>query len=177
METFTSPKEAVTNPYFDQSRKAALQSLNYSLLDLPLIDIVTLFNNLPFTYTLQCCYGHFLYSLQKDEHNLQPLPDYDPGIITYRIAYIAFCIRKDSEGIQFRDSLMKLQYIDPGLIQFGSSDWFWEKWLNSYVLQVEPEKYKYFDKAECTWKEALHIEEIRNLIFKELVVILHNFLK
>lgn len=28
--------------------------------------------------------------------------------------------------------------IEPDYLQFGSADWFWERWLNSYALQVEP---------------------------------------
>ncbi len=168
METFTYPIEPVNNPLFEKERQAAVQGINPNELDKPLVDIIGRFNKLKYVYTLQCCYGHFLYGSQSHEHNLLPLPEYDPGMITYRIAYLAFCIRVDTEGLRLCEALMKLQDIDKHFIQFGSADWFWERCINSYVLQVEPERYKYQDIAEVDWSEARHIQKIRTLFFNEL---------
>ena len=175
METFTTAIEPIENPFFDRNKTQALRSLDPDDIDKPILNMINRFNEFPFAFTLQCCYGHFLYGSQKDEHNLLPLPEYDPGMITYRIAYLAFCIKEDKTGLRFRDSLMKLQEIDKDLIQFGSADWFLERYVNSYVLQVEPERFKYQDTAQLTWKEALNIEKIRHLFFTEINDLLLNF--
>ncbi len=168
METFTAARSPIENLFFDQKRKETLMSLELDNIDKPLLDMICRFNELAFSFTLQCCYGHFLYGLQKDEHNLSPLPEYDPGNITYRIAYLAFCVKEDAAGLRFRDSLKKLQDIDRDFIQFGSSDWFWERCVNSYVLQVEPKRFKSLDTAQVSWKEALHIEKVKTLFFLEI---------
>ena len=44
------------------------------MIDEPIIEIVNAFNTLPYCFTLQSCYGHFVYSGQKSSHNLEPLP-------------------------------------------------------------------------------------------------------
>jgi len=89
-------------------------------------------------------------------------------MIRYRIAYIALCIEKSSAGAALYKSLEKIQEIDPEYVQFGSADWFWERNPSSFVLQVEPERFKYQDDALLGWQEALHIEKIRSLFFDEL---------
>ena len=167
METFTSPREIVNNKQFEQNRKEALLTLNIEDIDEPLIDVVKQFNELSYCFTLQCCYGHFLYGSQQFPNNLS-LPNYDPGSITYRIAYIAFCVENNLEGAMFCKALENMQDIDKDYIQFGSADWFWERQVNSFVLQVEPIGLKYEDRALVNWKEAIHIEKTRQILFSEM---------
>jgi hypothetical protein len=52
--------------------------------------------------------------------------------------------------------------IETFCIQFGCAEWFWEKYPNSYVLQVEPEKHKLKDRCTIEYQEALHLDKVRN---------------
>ena len=52
-------------------------------------------------------------------------------------------------------------------MQLGCAEWFWKRQVNSFVLQVEPKRYKTKDRVS-SYKEALHIEKIRNTVFMEL---------
>ena len=99
METFTELKEFVGNPHYKAQRLKSLGDLADNMIDVPIIDLINGFNKLPFCFTLQSCYGHFVYNGQKDTHNLEPLPV--KGVIAkveYRIAYIAFCIENSAAG-------------------------------------------------------------------------------
>ena len=58
--------------------------------------------------------------------------------------------------------------MDPENVQFCCADWFWKRQVNSYALQVEPDRFKYNDEAILDHKEALHIEKIRDVFFQRL---------
>ena len=58
--------------------------------------------------------------------------------------------------------------MDPENIQFGSAEWFWKRQVNSYALQVEPDRFKRQDTAILDYEEALNIEKIRNEFFFQL---------
>lgn len=169
MKTFTEPKALVVNPYYRDQRGRCLASLSNSIIDEPIIQLVNSFNVLPYCFTLQSCYGHFVYSGQKNPQNLEPLPltDNIDGV-EYRIAYIAFCIECSELGRMLLDALRKIPSVDPDNIQLCCSEWFWERQVNSYALQVEPDRFKFEDKAMLDYKEALKIEKIRNEFFAEL---------
>lgn len=169
METFTEVKEIVPNPNFEKQRNKALKKINYNHIDLPIIDMIKRFNELPLFFTLQCCYGHFLYTDQKDEHNLKPIPKSTKvKEVEYRIAYLAFCIKDSKEGRELLYKLKGLTKIDLDNIQFGCADWFCQQNVNSFILQVEPERYKMFDTATLDYKEALKIENVRNKFYTAL---------
>ncbi len=85
--------------------------------------------------------------------------------VEYRIAYIALCIENSASGIGLFQALKEITAIDPQNVQIFCAEWFWKKQLNSYALQVEPERFKRQDKAILDYKEALHIEKIRNEFF------------
>lgn len=91
METFTELKKPLENPHFHKQKQEALCELADDMIDKPIVNLIKGFNELPCCFTLQCCYGHFVYNGQKDTNNLDPLLAKE--IITeveYRIAYIAF---------------------------------------------------------------------------------------
>ncbi|MBS3818942.1 hypothetical protein KGY73_05505 [bacterium] len=71
-------------------------------------------------------------------------------------------------GQRFFDRLKEIISLDPQNVQFGCAQWFWERQVNSYVLQVEPDRFKDKDKAILDYKEALYIEKIRNEFFRWL---------
>ena len=169
METFTESKKLVKNLRYQEQRQESLASLTDSIIDIPLIELIKDINNLPYCFTLQCCYGHFIYNSQNDTHNFDPLPNTDKiDRVEYRIAYISFCIEDSASGRSLIAALNRITDIDPDNIQFCSADWFWERQVNSYSLQVEPYRFKDKDKVILDYREALHIEKIRNEFFVQL---------
>lgn len=169
METFVELKELTENPYYQAQRQKSLGVLSDDMIDAPIIDLVNNFNTLPYCFTLQSCYGHFVYNDQQDPHNFAPLPIKSSiANVEYRIAYIAFCVENSPLGIAFLEKLKQFAAVDPKNIQFCCAAWFWKKQVNSYALQVEPDKYKHQDTAILDYREALQIEKIRNRFFPRL---------
>jgi hypothetical protein len=98
-----------------------------------------------------------------------PLPVTDTiSKVEYRIAYICFCVENSAEGRGFLKILKGITDIDPDNIQFCSAEWVWERQVNTYALQVEPDRFKRQDTAELDYQEALHVEKIRNEFFSRL---------
>ena len=175
METFAKPKELVENSRYQDQRQKSLAGLSDGMIDVPIIELINAFNKLPYCFTLQSCYGHFIYNGQKDPHNLEPLPITDTiARVEYRIAYICFCIENSALGRGLLDALNKITAIDPENIQFCCAEWFWKRQVNSYALQVEPDRFKHKDRATLNYREALHIEKIRNEFFIQLLELLQK---
>jgi hypothetical protein len=175
LETFTEPKALVENPHYQDQRQKSLAGLSEGMIDEPIIELINAFNKLPYCFTLQSCYGHFIYSGQNDPHNLDPLPLTDTiARVEYRIAYIALCIENSDLGRMLFDALKEIADIDPENIQFCCAEWFWKRQVNSYALQVEPDRFKFEDKAILDYKEALKIEKIRNEFFVQLKELLQK---
>ncbi len=175
METFTEIKEFVENPRYQEQKQKTLCDLTDNMIDMPIINLIDGFNKLPHCFTLQSCYGHFLYDGQKKSNNLEPLPSKkNISKVKYRIAYIAFCIENSLMGKELFEALKEITAIDPENIQFFCAEWFWKRQVNSYVLQVEPDRFKHKDAAELNFKEALYIEKIRNKFFVRLYELLKN---
>ena len=172
METFTKPREFVENTRFSQDRQDTLAMLDLNFIDSPIVDIVTGFAKLPHCFTLQCCYGHFVCTPEQDLHNLETIPAGYSGLVRYRIAYIAFSIENNYRGRALRQALAQIPAIAMDYIQFGSADWFWERWVNSYALQVEPVAHQLEDVAILEVAEAIHIQTTRDLFFRELRALL-----
>ncbi len=169
METFTKFKHLVKNPYFHQQREKSLNQLDINTIDAPIKEIIKDFSYLPYCFTLQSCYGHFLYDNQKKPKNIELLPNSDSiSNVEYRIAYIALCIRNNKQGRTLLKVLRKIPTFDPYYVQFGCANWFWQRQVNSYALQVEPERYKTKDKIIINFQEALHLEKVRNKFFRRL---------
>jgi hypothetical protein len=178
METFTEPKKLVENPHYQKQRRESLAGLSDDMIDAPIIDIINSFNKLPYCFTMQSCYGHFVYSNQKDPYNLEPLPVTDAvARVEYRIAYLCFCIQNSALGRGLLEALNEITAIDQQNIQLCCAEWFWERQVNSYALQVEPDRFKHKDTAMLDYREALHIEKIRNEFFVQLRELLQKELK
>ena len=175
METFAEPKELTENSHFEKQREKSLSGLSDVTIDAPIIEIINDFNKLPYCFTLQSCYGHFVYDGQKDPHNLEPLPDINSiEEVEYRIAYIAFCIDNSVSGRGFFEALKQVTALDPENVQFCSAEWFWKRQVNSYALQVEPDRFKHEDTAILDYREALKIEKIRDVFFARLEDLLRS---
>jgi hypothetical protein len=169
METFTRPRPLTDNPRFAEQRRAALAGLGGARLDPPLSGLVAAFNRLHCCFTLQSCRGHFLHAGQRDPRNLAPLPP--PGRVEqveYRIAYLAVCIDNAPGGRTLLAELRRVADSDPGRIQFGSADWFWARQVNSYVIQLMPERFRDQDRARLDLAEARTVERLRAEMFDRL---------
>jgi len=163
MQTFTQIKDLVDNPHYDEQRQKCLSKLGIRTIDAPITDIVSSLAKLPYCFTLQSCYGHFLHKHQKSRKNTDPLPVTDSITrVEYRIAYIALCIQNNNAGRELLRDLQEIPAIDPDYIQFGCAEWFWGRQVNSYALQVEPERHMAEDRAYIDYREALHVEKVRN---------------
>ncbi len=166
METFIQIKPMVVDALYHDRRKRCLNELNIDELDAPIVDLIDDLCKFQFCFTIQSCFGHFLYSCQEDPNNLEPLPSTGKiQSVEYRIAYIALCCEDSRSGRKFLRRLKQLPAIDPQHIQFGCAGWFLERIPNSYVLQVEPERFMGEDKCTVDYKEALHIEKVRNAFY------------
>lgn len=176
METFTKIKEFAENPDYYEDRQKSISNLKIGSIDKPIIDLIKRFLKLPYCFTIQSCYGHFVYKGQKNPNNTEPLPiSKNIKTIEYRIAYLALCLQNSKSGKILFKRLSTLPQIDCKYIQFGCAEWFWERQINSYTLQVEPERYSTKDRVFIDYKEALYIENIRNKFFKKMEDIIHNF--
>ncbi|MBM3706825.1 MAG: hypothetical protein FJW69_00575 [Actinobacteria bacterium] len=175
MKTFVKAKKFVNNPEYFTRRQQILKSFDVNLIDTPVAEIIEKFLALPFCFTLQSCYGHFLYKGQSNPYSIEALPKSNNiKTVKYRIAYIAICIQECSKGKQLSEKLYDMSQIDKKYIQFGCAGWFWKRFLNSFVLQVGPERFSTEDKIFVEYKEALHIENVRNEFFKKLNILIDN---
>jgi hypothetical protein len=175
VETFTEARAFVENSHFNEDRRASLHKLDLSTVDLPIIEIVKGFAGLSYCFTLQSCFGHFLYTGQKDRHNIEPLPaDENIEDVEYRIAYLALCIEDSLAGRGLFEELEAIASGNPEYIQFGSADWFWERHLNSYAIQVEPRKHMAKDRCYIDYQDALRVERVRNRFFDEITTLLQK---
>lgn len=175
METFTELKLFVQNPLYQKQREEALNNLDINTIDVPIIKIVKGLTELPYCFTLQSCYGHFVHKNQNNHKNVAPLSALDNiSTVEYRIAYVALCIQNSDRGRVLLQDLKAIPSIDPDYVQFGCAKWFWKRQVNSYALQVEPKRYKTKDKISISFQEALHLEKIRNKFFYQLKKILQK---
>lgn len=175
METFTELKDFVDNPFFHKQRKESLRRLDINSIDAPIVDVIDGFSRLSYCFTLQSCYGHFLTGDQKDPNNTEPLPASESiATVDYRIAYLALCIEDSGSGRQLFKALRQVTAVDPEYVQFCCAEWFWKDQVNSFALQVEPERFKTKDRCSVSYTEALHIEKVRNEFFAEIRKIVRN---
>ena len=169
METFTDLKDFVDNPYFHDQRKKYLSKLDIESIDTHIVDLINGFAKLDCCFTLQSCYGHFLHNSQKNLYNIDPLPvSNNISNVEYKIAYISLCIENSEQGKLIFQHLRDIPSIDPEYVQFGCAEWFWERQINSYALQVEPKRHMTKDRLSVDYREALHIEKVRNRFFTHL---------
>jgi hypothetical protein len=168
METFAPARELIENPGFEEARQRAVPKLQQADIDRPIAGLISGFAILPHCFTLQCCHGHFVCGSDDEPENNNPIPQGYAGEVRYRIAYVALCIEFSERGRTFRDALSSLVGIDPDYVQFGSPGWFWDQWVNSYALQVEPYAQRCSDEARLDAEEGRHVERIRDQFFAQL---------
>jgi hypothetical protein len=106
LETYIEPKELTENPDYKMQRQETLTGLSYATIDAPIIKTIKGLNELPCCFTIQSCYGHFLYKGQEDLY-------VTIDIVEYRIAYIALCVENSNSGRRLLNDLKTLTKIDP----------------------------------------------------------------
>ena len=112
---------------------------------------------------------------QKDPQSIELLPPSKRNAeVDYRIAYIALCIENSKQGLILFNALKKIPFIDIRYIQFGCAEWFWKQHLNSFALQVEPERHMRKDRIIVDYQESLHIQEIRGCFFDKIRELLES---
>jgi len=177
LETFTDLKDFVDNPYFHDQRKKCLSKLDIESIDTPIVELISGLAKLDYCFTLQSCYGHFLHNSQKNPHNIEPIPvSSSIPNVEYKIAYIALCIENSEQGKFLHQHLKNIPSIDSEYIQFGCAQWFWERQVNSYALQVEPKRHMMKDRLSVDYWEAIHIEKVRNNFFNQLKKIVQDLI-
>lgn len=178
METFTKIKKFEENPNYYKQRQKSIDNLNIDIIDKPIINLIKWFLKLPYCFTIQSCFGHFLYNGQENTYNFGRIPESkNIKSVEYRIAYIAICIQNSNSGKTLFEELRSIPKIDYNYIQFGCAEWFWERQVNSYVLQVEPGRHSKKDTAFIAYEEALYIEKIRDKFFRKLGNIIQKNIK
>ena len=168
METFGPPMEMVENKAFERKRQKAIEKLRLSEIDSDIRDIVSGFSRLPHCYTIQSCRGHIIEPGPEGGPVVKKEPGPDPPkSALYQIAYLAFVIEDSKPGRELQRFLAGLEGLDKDLIQWGSATWFWldQDQVNSYVIQVEPYRYREMDRFTMNRPEALKWLEVRELFF------------
>jgi len=173
LKTFTRAKALNANPHFKAQKRRWLARLTDTMIDKPIVAVIKDLNRRSDCFTLQSCYGHFIYPGQTDRYNFDSLPVRgNIAQVSYRIAYLAVCIANCSTGRDFLNHIKSITNLDPRNIQFGCAEWFWQQQVNSYVLQVLPERYQHQDQVKLNYAEASRIEALRNRFFAQLKGIL-----
>ena len=172
METFAPLREFEVHAGYARAREKVMSAFDPSSIDTPILDVVQGFAELPHCFTLQSCFGHFMWDGQTDPHSLEAVPTRDVGTVRYNIAYLALCMEQSAAGSRLRELLDGVRAVDIEYVQFGSPAWFWERYPNSYALQVEPERFQSQDRAVLVHSEALHVQAVRDEFFVRLREIL-----
>jgi hypothetical protein len=180
METFTNAKPFARHPGYAADREKAHRELAEEMIrgsiDTPLLPVIRDWIPITHCFTVQCCFGHFVHDMEPDIENLVSPSRYKGKIETvrYRLAYVAVCIQNNSRGKEMFADLEDLAADNPDYIQFGSADWFWERLVNTYCIQLEPERLKNADSGVITLDEALHLETLREHFFQRLAGIVRK---
>ena len=168
MESFRAAKAFVAHLQYAPDRLRTLAAMDPGSIDEPIRDIVAALAQRSDCYSLQSCWGHFICHDGQDRHTLEPIADGYMGSVRYRIAYIALCIENSRNGRILRNLLSEIPALAPDGIQFGSAGWFWERCVNTYVLQVAPSRHKDKDEMLLDGEEARQVQTIRDRFFREL---------
>jgi len=174
MQTYMKARPVEDNDTFEAQRSDALAALDLSAMDEPMVSLVESLNRLPHCFTLQCCFGHFVAAGDTDTRTLAPPPPMGKTPMEYRVAYVAICIRDDEHGRGLLDRIHELRDLDPKYIQVGSADWFWERQVNSYIIQVGPKRMRKHDAMTLDGKELRHVSHVRTQLWRRFAALVRR---
>ena len=171
METFINSKEMVKDNRFSVKRAEALRHLSMSDIDPKIRDIIEVFAKMRHCFTIQSCQGHIIeQSTGKDRvKRIDPESEL-PASGLYQIAYLALVLENSKHGRNLYQVLADISKLNNDFIQLGSAKWFWttKGFINSYVIQVEPFRFRHLDRFNMDCEDAGKWLEARELFFKEL---------
>ena len=130
----------------------------------PIIEVIDSLNKLPFCFTIQSCFGHFLFE-NKPASTTYYLPEKTTRTrnCKYRISYVAIRVDGSQEARGLLSLLRDIpSTINKEYIQFGCAEWFWEQHINSFVIQVQPRDRSNVDSLLVTTEEAQLIQAVRD---------------
>ncbi len=174
MKTFTQARPLVEDRGYVQRRERYLSDLGPLLssgeIDAPIVSLIERISEITHCFTLQSCYGHFVLEGRPSEYGIKrTLPDLNrSSTVHYRIAYMAFCVQNNNHGRHLLEDLRAVADVDPEYTQFGSADWFWNRSVNVYVLQVQPKRFMSEDSFDVEVAEAVEIEASRDAFYSRL---------
>ncbi len=174
MDTYTELLPLKDDLNYQQQKKKRLGALALSTVDPSIAGLIGELNELSCCFTLQSCHGHFI---QNGEERVSSADLKEKYAVTYRIAYIAFCLEYSISGQEFYKACEEIAADNPENIQFCCAKWFCERQPNSYVLQVEPDRFKEQDFCTLGYREAVTVENIRNTFFLKIAATLKRFQK
>lgn len=176
MQTFCSEKPLEYNPGFNAKKVRSLKEMSDVDIETPVVEVVNSLNKLPFCFTLQSCFGHFLIEGENISDSFYfPYSYTDAKEFLYRISYVAICVDSVPESRRLltllRDILNK---INTEYLQFGCAEWYWEQYVNSYVIQVQPWNRSNVDSLYVTTEEAQKIRTVRDHFWKIMAATLQG---
>ena len=170
MDTFVEPRPMVENLYYSEKRAEMNSRLRMDDIDPSIQDIIVGFKRMPHCFTIQSCHGHIIeQSPNGGVTRIEPESRL-PAKGLYQIAYLALVLDNSEPGRSLYQALSGMAGLDHEFIQFGSADWFWynQKFVNSYVIQVEPYRFRHLDRFEMDRNEAEGWISARNVFFREI---------
>ncbi len=180
VQTYTQARPLVVDSGYEARRRVSLADLEDILsageIDAPIVSIIERISLIPYCFTLQSCYGHFVVgnglstdSVKQISHDMKR-----GSTIRYRLAYMAFCIQNNPSGLRLLKDLKAIAREDPEYIQFGSATWFWNRCVNSYVLQAGSVEHVSEDSFEMGIAEALRVEAARDMLYAKIAEVVNS---
>ena len=179
MQTFTEPRQLETNPDFAAQREHALAHLDLEALDCPLVDLVQRISAVPWCFPVESCCGHYVIMDGENRRVYDQLPPLGGGAnrVLYRVAYLALCVDDSPAGLDLLRDLRAVPSIAPEQVQFGCVDRFWDRQVNSFVLQVVPWAHRFVDDVLLSPAAAAEVEEARSWFFARLDDLVRDLLE
>lgn len=175
METFIAAKEMVEDPSFEEKREKALKQFHMSEIDPQIRDVVNGFAQMEHCFTVQSCHGHIIEqdTDSKVIRRIDPEPEL-PETGCYQLAYLALVIENSVPGRELMRALAGLASEDEEFIQWGCAEWFWitQGHPNSYVIQVQPYRFRNLDRFTMEREEAETWLAARDRLFRKVRKIL-----
>lgn len=170
MQTFCPERPLAPNLRFMAQKRRARGAVRYDDIDAPIRDTVYALFGLAWCFPMQSCWGHFVSPRRPGQRDVSPLdPAYLERRYHYHIAYVTLCL---DDSVAGREGLAALRAmpraVDPACVQFGCAAWFWGRQVNSYVLQVQPERETGQDALDVSGAEALRLQAAREGLWARL---------
>ncbi|HUV61029.1 MAG TPA: hypothetical protein VMW71_02540 [Thermoplasmata archaeon] len=89
---------------------------------------------------------------------------------------MAFCVQNTPSDLRLFKDPKYVAEEDSEYIQFGSASWFWNRSMNSYVLQAELVRHSSEDSFDVGTAEAARVEAARGTLYAKIVEVVDSHL-